>query len=126
MISKFNILFIALTALTLFLNSCGTYIYKDHLNLEKGISLEKFNNLGISFVNQINLRNNEILGKDNYIVFIQLRQSVYKNQYYLYAFKDNILIFWGYPYTFTRHNDPVIQAIGEECSDYILNNEYLY
>ncbi|MBW1743367.1 MAG: hypothetical protein JRJ47_08040 [Deltaproteobacteria bacterium] len=42
-----------------------------------------------------------------------LSSGDYRSDYFL-AFKDNKLIYWGYPHEFARVDDPYINEIGEK------------
>jgi hypothetical protein len=44
---------------------------------------------------------------------------------WLYAFKNDQLFYWGYPYQFRRHSDKEINAFGEAAMRYMIEQKIM-
>jgi hypothetical protein len=54
-----------------------------------------------------------------------LGASTMNNDLYFYAFKDEKLIYWGYPYQFRKNGTELIREIGDEAFSLVMNNQEL-
>lgn len=63
-------------------------------------------------ISSINLKSD---ATKKYTVIIGRKYMNFAKQYYIYAFENDKLIYWGTPLEFARHSNALINQIGTEC-----------
>ena len=108
--------------------SCSPIIHKGLWKLKKGLNEtevieivddnKKTEVLKIekSEIIKVTLKSDDI---NKYSIIIGKKFINFDDQYYVYAFKNNQLIFWGTTLEFARHESPMINEIGEQSIKYI-------
>lgn len=125
-----NIMFLIFACIFTVACSNMRFESKELIKIKKGLSSEQvmelidnegsveaikiYNNL----INEIKIPNNP---NKHTVIFAIKSQSLLSN-YYIYAFENDKLIYWGTPLEFARHNSPLLNAIGDEVTK--LNKEY--
>ena len=94
--------------------SCVTVTISDVGKLRKGMTMEEANaTLPLpprsTFAVEMNDRNVKVQ-----VCTYRLSSGDYSSDYFL-AFRDEKLIYWGYPHEFARSTDPIINEIGEKA-----------
>lgn len=95
----------------LLLISCSTYVYKQNKNFVLfETTFAKFDEIGVSSQKE----NNVILENDTnkYIIVESKIDHVAGRLKYLYAFRNDTLIYFGYPYQFSQSSDSTVQQLG--------------
>lgn len=78
----------------------------------------KLLSLNDSTVVKLNISNKK---NNTYSVIFSKKMVFISKIYYIYAFENDKLIFWGTPLEFARHPYPIINQIGEEAAKLIPN-----
>ncbi|MBI3258100.1 MAG: hypothetical protein HYZ54_01260 [Ignavibacteriae bacterium] len=100
------------------LASCQTFITESNLRLSKGTTLQAFKTEDVDYDKVVSLPKLSAKNKNKYEVYMTtIRGAVFKEVYY-YAFENDKLIYWGYPYQFSRSNNPLLEDIGIEAFEY--------
>jgi len=95
--------------------SCSTYVYKQN---KKFVLFEttyaKFDDIGVSGQKEhnVSLENDS----NNYMIVESKIDHVAGRLKYLYAFRNDTLIYFGYPYQFSQSNDSTVNELGEYYS----------
>jgi len=85
-----------------------------------GMSTSEFMDIGID-VDDYAL-SGQSFNKGNYIIYqTDIHRTVEATTTYYYLFKDDKLYYWGYPYKFIKHEDPIIRAAVKEANKYFLD-----
>ena len=129
-------LFIAVT-----LVSCTTIAYQRLMEVEKGMQVEdvvsilessSFNNKDVTLINDAKTDmydiSDKVDGSDDAKVLIAQKydpkQKGSKTPYYIFAFDNEQLLYWGMPLEFNRSSNPMLIQIGSEAIN-IINEAYL-
>ena len=96
-------------------------IHKGLWKLKKGIKTEEVlniidDNVGTKLIKVGKKTITEIKidqASSKFSVIIGQKYMNFSYQYYVYAFENDKLIYWGTPLEFARHSSPVINQIGE-------------
>lgn len=99
--------------LPLLLLSCNTFILENHLKLHKGISSKEFINNDVPYYLADTLHSMNKKYNEKFVVFLSSIYSGTGSEIYYYAFRNDSLVYWGYPYQFSRHDNQVIREISE-------------
>lgn len=103
---KTSILFFSLTLLV----ACSSYLYK-HGNIELyKTSFSEFQETGASISEKYNVKldsNNRYLLIESYVKHAPGKMT------YLYAFRNDTLLYFGYPYQFSQSSDETVNALGK-------------
>ncbi len=91
------------------------------LSLRKGMSIQQLNKLiiddpGIRSTGKDepwNLSDEGLAGYGKIDVIIKLKFTPLDYQYYVFAFQDNKLIYWGFPSDFTKLDNTLLFKIGQ-------------
>ena len=97
------------------LTSCQTLVTKHNIRLSKGSTLDAFKKEDVDIDFKIALPKLSAKNKAKYEVYITTIHGANTKELYYYAFQDDKLVYWGYPYQFTRNENALIQEIGEEA-----------
>ncbi len=122
-----QILIIALILAVSGLTACKTYLYENMFDVQYGTSSAQVIKDESNLVDEkpVQLKGTNLDPNSTYtILFAKMRSTVMEN-YWVYGFKNDKLIYWGYPYQFLRNSDPEIRALGVEATKYLVNEEYL-
>jgi hypothetical protein len=118
---------VLLCFLAVFACSCNSLVYKSNLELRKGqpkvIVKQILEN--DSYIDDFS--DNDFIKIDeaefnhfgNIELIIKKRYYIDDYQYYIYAFRDDKLIYWGYPVEFTRSGNELLYLIGRKAADII-------
>ncbi len=122
---KFNLFKLLIVCLiAFFFQSCFTiFLNEENLQVRKHQSIKQVKAFGISVkAEQQMLKSSKKYNANLYMIKAELYSGThyYYNQYY-YAFKNDSLIYWGYPYEFLRHSNPLIRDIAIEAVDSLDN-----
>jgi hypothetical protein len=113
-----NIFQVFALILILLIASCSRYLYKQNQNLELKITTyQQFKkeriyatkDVGFTLENDLN----------SYKVIESKINHADGAMNYLYAFRNDTLIQFGYPYQFSQHTDELINKIGKYYSEFI-------
>ncbi len=98
--------------------SCETFVTESNLRLAKGTTLQAFMKENVDYDKNVSLPKLSAKNKNKYEVYMtRINGAVFMEVYY-YAFENDKLIYWGYPYQFSRSNNPLIENIGLEAFEY--------
>lgn len=115
---KFGVILALLTILTI-LYSCGGssgMTVKTLLKMQRGMPESAYNNLLVDEKLTTEFTLDDIPGKKVKIkVFIKQESEI--GYTFFVAFVDDMLYYWGYPYEYARHSDPLINEIGKKAYD---------
>lgn len=111
--------------------ACTFEVYKSNLKIKKGMPIEKAQEIidDDTFINDyiqeepFNLTESGIISDGTIKVLIRKRFQAVGKEAYIYAFKNDKLIYWGYPIEFTRSSDPLLFNIGKKISEIIQKEE---
>lgn len=125
---------------TIILTSCLSTSYMRLLNIRMGMSSEQifnilesdeYNDYDVHLINgREDLFDISQQVQSNSSIKVLIANKYYPMQsgddepYYLFAFEDEKLIFWGLPLEFARKNDPKINKIAELAVE-IINKDYM-
>jgi hypothetical protein len=123
--SKLSI--ILLSCFLIFAGSCNSFVYKSNLELRKGQSVTAVNKIlkNDSYVDDLSdndlfkINETEFNHFGRIELLIKKRYYLDDYQYYIYAFLDDKLIYWGYPIEFTRSGNELLYLIGRKSADII-------
>lgn len=122
---------VLLSCLIVFTSSCNSFVYRSNLELRKGqpvatvLEILKHD----SYVDDISENDFHKIDEPEFNHFgkieliIKKRYYIDDYQYYVYAFNDNKLIYWGYPIEFTRSGNELLYLIGRKAADIIIEKE---
>jgi|GEM_PF-2757460 len=102
-----------------FLTACSFYIHDNNYQLRKGMTVQDFEKKNIDYDKVLNLTDQTLISDGKYRVYTYEVTDAGSDQYYYYLFKDDKLIYWGYPYTFNRHPNPMIRLASKEAGMFI-------
>jgi len=96
----------------LLMGFCIASAYFNTKNIKQGMTVEHVSTLFSE--HEKTLFNIEVDSKiDKPFLIVAYKRGFYPNYYdYFVAYEDNKVIFWGYPYEFNRHENPLINEIG--------------
>lgn len=111
----FTLLFFSI----IFLSSCGSsFVGEKRLDIYMGYSIVDFKKINyLTSENNYHKLSGWDLDKIGTIEIYIVQQPSVKDKLdvYIYAFQNGKLLYWGFPWEFTRSNDKVIEAIGIEA-----------
>ena len=118
-----NSLFIA----SLLLASCGTFVGEKMLHVRKGATMGEVSTADNDLVDKLAvvITGDGLESKAVYHLIISEMKAAGNENYWIYAFKDNKLFYWGYPYQFKRHEDNEIRIFGEYATQYMVKQELI-
>lgn len=127
--TNFRIIFISIF---IFAISCGsTYLYEELAHIHKGMNLDSVikvivNNDYSKGLDLINKKIDEDLYilKDNSKILITEKYSPIENEFYIFMFQENRLIYWGESYQFMNSSNQSVKNASIEISS-ILNEKYI-
>lgn len=95
--------------------SCSTYLYKQNLNLEiKSTTYNQFQKERIHIYKEVDFKlENDF---ENYKVVESKINHADGSMNYIYAFRNDTLIYFGYPYQFSQNQSETINEIGKYYS----------
>lgn len=97
---------------------CSKYLYKQNQNLELNITTyERFKKERIFATKDVEFTLENDLNR--YRVIESKINHAEGAMNYLYAFRNDTLIQFGYPYQFSQHTDGLINNIGKYYSEFI-------
>jgi hypothetical protein len=108
----------------LLINGCVSAVHQGLLNLKKDLPSESVTKIIQSnegthclTIKENKINKVDISYKDNnqYSVIIGKKMNIRSYCYYLWAFKNDKLFFWGTPLEFARHNSKIVNEIGIEA-----------
>jgi hypothetical protein len=84
---------------------------EDHLRFKLGMTMEEFD---ATFKHDLEVKIFDIteIKDKNVIVKAYSTNAKLVSLVVFFAFVDNQLYYWGYPYEFNRHGDPFVNEIG--------------
>lgn len=124
---KLNILKLNLIFLlgVLFLQSCSNDISKKNLALEVNTTTASQLKSYIDYYDdEIFPLKGKYVGNDNYKVVITNNDYLSSGDvYYFYLLKNDVLMFYGYPYQYLGHHNEIIKSAGEESVEILIKKE---
>lgn len=119
---KLNLLFLLSFLL---LESCSNYVAEKNLSLEVQKTSTSQLKTFIEFEDdEIFPLKGKYIGNDNYKVVITKNDYLGSSDvYYFYLIKNDVLMFYGYPYQFLGHNNETIKSAGEESVEILIKKE---
>ncbi|GAB5466923.1 MAG: hypothetical protein Kapaf2KO_23590 [Candidatus Kapaibacteriales bacterium] len=100
------LLFISILAI---ITSCSFYILDNNEGIYKGMSEQEFKKIDIDYDDMYVIEDKALAKKGRFIMYTYEVEDTGSDQIYYYLFKDNELVYWGYPYKFNRHEDEDIR-----------------
>lgn len=127
--TSFKVIIISVLIFTM--GCSGTYLYEELSYIHKGMNLEEVVDVisssnyskGLDILNS-NIDKDLHILKDNSQILVTEKYSPIENEYYIFMFKENKLLFWGLPYQFMNNSNPTIKNASIEISA-ILNEKYI-
>ena len=109
------------------LGSCTSFIGEKLLTLHKGSTIAEVLKADDDIVDPVPLTITapDLESKSAYGVLVSEIKSASKNNRWVYVFKNGTLLYWGYPYQFTRHSDAEIRIAGEAMIKVLVEKDYL-
>lgn len=122
--NKIILLVILITVIAL--NSCSTLMISEkHLDLNLNETNFAFCKDKLEFEDEeiLNLTN-PIFKNDKYVIVVD-KTVLFKadHLYYYYLFKNDVLVYFGYPFQFHMHENEVFRVAGEEASKYAIKKD---
>jgi hypothetical protein len=108
--------------LILFSSCISTFVEEERLYVRKGQSFEKVLSHGINPKQTFELIGVSKKYKSNIKVFKINMPTANVRDNYFYAFRNDSLIFWGFPYKFLRHENEQLRDIASEMIDSLKAN----
>lgn len=96
------------------LTSCETLVTQQNLKLSKGSTIEEFKKEVSRIDEVVEVPKASAKHQASLVVYVTKIQGADTEEIYYYAFRDGKLLYWGYPYQFSRSENTVIRDIGEE------------
>ncbi|MFM8472861.1 MAG: hypothetical protein ACKOBV_04980 [Candidatus Kapaibacterium sp.] len=107
--------------------SCTSFIGAKLLSLHTGSTVAEVLKADDDIVDPTPLRISapDLESKSSYGVLVSEIKSAAKNNRWVYVFKNGELLYWGYPYQFTRHADAEIRTAGEAMVNLLVEKDFL-
>lgn len=102
------------SCMMLCLTSCETLVTQQNLKLKKGSTIEEFKKEVSRIDEVVEVPKASAKHQASLVVYVTKIQGADTEEIYYYAFRDGKLLYWGYPYQFSRSENTVIRDIGEE------------
>lgn len=100
------------------LYSCATYLYKQNKELE--LYKTTFNDFNNTNSPKHEINNLVITSDSNKYTLVESSVNHAAGQMtYIYAFRNDTLIYFGYPYQFSQSSDKTINELGRKYSEII-------
>ncbi len=102
-------------------------ISNSNLKLSKGSTLANFKEADIKTTNIFKLENLSRMKRANIFVYVTLLEgaSPKASDIYMYAFKNDLLVYWGYVYQFRKNDNELVRELGDEAFSYIIKDKDL-
>jgi hypothetical protein len=108
----------------LLLSSCSQLAFRSLMQIKKGSSLSDVESFTLNdqFVQSIDHYDNDTYdissemktsAKRPVHVIVKKLYHAQSNQYFVFAFEDEKLVYWGYPIDFEKTREPFLQKIGD-------------
>ena len=107
--------------------SCSSFVGEKLLAVRMGSTVAEILKADVEIVNDesIVITAPDLESKSTYTLLVSKLKSAAKNNHWVYLFKNGRLLYWGYPYQFTRHEDNEIRIAGEALSKALVDKGYL-
>lgn len=107
--------------------SCSSFVGEKLLAVRMGSTVAEILKADEEIVNDesIVITAPDLESKSTYTLLVSKLKSAAKNNRWVYLFKNGRLLYWGYPYQFTRHEDDEIRIAGEALSKALVDKGYL-
>lgn len=123
------------------ISSCSYFAYERLMNIERGMDKtdlvnvmesDEYSNDDVTLINDsesdMHDISNEVNGSEKISVLIcnkyQILQDGSETPYYIFAFENEKLLYWGLPLEFGRNKNKKIQQIGDAAQK-IIKEKYL-
>ncbi len=110
-----------------FLSACSSFVGEKLLKIRMGSTVTEVTAADGDLVEPtpVKIQNDGLSSKSEYSMLISTLRAANNDNYWIYAFKDNKLIYWGYPYQFLRSEDKELRSFGEVATKYLVAKKYL-
>lgn len=129
--NNFQLKLLLIISFLIFVSSCNSFVYRSNLELRKGqpvVTVKKILD-DDSYIDDFSDNDFYKIDEPEFNHFgkieliIKKRYYIDDYQYYVYAFRDDKLIYWGYPVEFTRSGNELLYLIGRKAADIIKEKE---
>ena len=119
--------FLLILAIACLVSSCSSFVSEKMLRIKKGSTIAEVYKFDKDILEkEAIVITNDALDKGTvYHLIVSEISAADNDNIWIYAFKNNQLFYWGYPYQFKRHANKEIQAFGEAAGEYLVKKEYL-
>lgn len=117
----------AICLASLCLTSCTSFVGEKLLAVRKGATVAEILKVDddIRSDDPIVITAPDLESKSTYTVLVSELKSAAKNNRWVYLFKNGTLLYWGYPYQFSRHENDEIRIAGDALSKSLVEKGYL-
>ncbi|MFM2133508.1 MAG: hypothetical protein RL156_789 [Bacteroidota bacterium] len=116
-----------LLGFALAIQGCTSFVGEKLLPLRKGMAVNEVVDTDemVDAKKVIALVSPDLDSKHKYTALLSSMRSAAEENRWVYVFKDEKLLYWGYPYQLTRHPDDEIRIAGEVLAQELIKKEDL-